>query len=66
MLVDAVLYQKIHTEYDTWLVGEGRTRSRESGGIFSTRMTNFGTSDFHGLSEKQLNEVVDGDHRYAD
>lgn len=40
-------------------------RSRESGGIFAVRMTAFGISDFLGLSEMQLNEVVDSYHRYS-
>lgn len=66
MLVDSVLYQTVQAEYDAWLAKNQRTRSRESGGIFAARMTIFGTSEFHGLNEKQLNEIIDGDHSYAD
>lgn len=65
MLIDAALYQRIQAEYDAWLIENKFERSRESGGIFAVRMTVFGTCDFLGLSEKQLNEVVDGDHRYS-
>ena len=66
MLVDSELYIKIDAAYEAWLAENGRTRSRESGGIFSAVKTHMGTDRFHGLSKAQLNEIVDGDKRYTD
>jgi hypothetical protein len=66
MLVDSKKYQEVQAAYDEWLKERGLERSRQHGGVFSMSVTGGGTKRFLGLSEDQVNEVVDGDKRYTD